>query len=219
MRPFLEKVEGGITVVDLCSNLGGMMILLACLGLLARSAGPADARHAAASGTKPIDFPLTNMPAKNVVVLCLRHGRLYDLMEMERRAVTALARRAQTGAPVRGVQFSGHGVEVTAELLPTAEGFDFTYTLDPGGGIPLADSRGVRDTLLRLRQEYPAGKFFVDVWVWPEDECFRAARSILEWLHAAGIEAGWSPRSEGVYEGIAYTIGEGAEDYRSFTSQ
>jgi hypothetical protein len=213
--------ENGITVVDLCSNLGGMMILLACLGLAVHSPTPSDSRPNPVNGMKPIDFPLTNVPAKRPIVLCLRFGCLYDLMDAEKAAMQAIAAKAHSGTAVQGVRLTKNGVRIAVDVLSTAEGFFLDYTLVPDAGIPLADQQRVCDKLIRLQERFPPHESFFDLWVWPDSGCYQAARDILSWLHTAGFEAGWSPQpaDDDPSTSVAYYLGEGTATCRSFTSQ
>lgn len=216
-----DSVDLGV-LVDIISNVAGMMILLACISLLTQDQRTEPARPV--ERVKPISFPLAYLPDKRSVTLCLVHGALYELPEIQ--LLDAVLARTAKGESVEWLELEHEGVVGRIEVTNTATGYRFLYRTLPGKGLPLADVRGVTRKLDDLVSRYPPDRFFLVFHSWPEE--FAPFRDVREYLHAKGVEVGWNPRREppavssrvrGDHFDVAYSIGEYDERLTSIKAQ
>ena len=177
-------------LVDIISNVAGMMILMACIAVVVRSK-TTDSEAAATASRKPISYPMSYIPEKRSLTLCMKYGRLYELPEKE--ALTEISERAAKGTPVQWIQLHRSGVEAIVETTSTLTGFRFTYILYPDGGLPLADKGAVADAMRGIMRRYPPDQFFYDIHTWPD--CFDAFRDLRQFIQERGGEVGWSPHA------------------------
>jgi hypothetical protein len=202
-------------LVDIISNVAGMMILLACVAMLVSQRGaPGGDRRPAA---KPINYPLAYLPDKRSDTFCLRHGKLYQLPEKE--LLTELTKQAASGKAVGWAELTKDGVKSRIEVVPTATGFRFYYSLLPEGGIPLNNKAKLIEVMNEAIKLNPPDKFFFVFHVWPEH--FAEFRDLREYLLERGVEVGWSPRntaSNRDYD-LVYAIGEYNENLSSIKAQ
>lgn len=214
MRRFLSNVDFSV-LVDIISNVAGMMILLACLALIFRQeAGPGQKAEELA---KPISFPLAYIPDKRSVTICLKDGKLYDLPEDT--LLHKISEEVQSGEPIEYIELADQGVQARLQLAPTATGYRFLFKLQPDGGIPLSDPSQITKTLRDLLAKYPSDTFFYVIHSWPDE--MENYREIREFLHEEGVEVGWMPRSRddrGSYD-IVYSIGEYDPNLTSIKAQ
>ncbi len=202
-------------LVDILSNMAGMMILLACMALLIRQ--DTSSGEAIKAAAKPISFPLAYIPDKRSITLCLRYGQLYTLPEGD--VLQAITEQARGGEPVQYIDLEKDGVEIRAVVTPTATGFRFMYRIKEEGGIPLRDARRVAATLKELLSAHPTERFFVVVHTWPDS--VDRFRDIREFLHEGGMEVGWMPHADGDPDryDIVYSIGEYDQGLSSIKAQ
>lgn len=202
-------------LIDVISNMAGMMILLACVAVVLReqtSTGSV-ARH---SATKSISFPLAYVPNKRSLTLAIKDQRLYELPERE--LVEAVAEKTRRGQTVDWLRLHKNGVDAIIALTPTITGFRFQYKLLPGGGVPLNSSDEIVAKLDQLVRQFPPDRFFFTIHSWPES--MRTFREIREYLLESGVEVGWTPRSNDP-DGfdIVYSMGEYSEDLTTIRAQ
>jgi hypothetical protein len=175
-------------LVDIISNVAGMMIMLACVALLVQQK---DIEPVEDQKAKPISFPLAYVPVKRSLTLCIKYGNFYQLPEEQ--LLRAVAARTSKGETVGELSLVHRGVEGRIALTPTTTGFSFRFRLLPSGGLPAVDSLRMAETLDRLLERFPPDRFFYVIQVWPEDDGFRRFREVREYLHERGVEVGWTP--------------------------
>lgn len=205
-----QKTEIDLSaLVDIISNVAGMMILMACIAVVVRSK-TTDSEAAATASRKPISYPMSYIPEKRSLTLCMKYGRLYELPEKE--ALTEISERAAKGTPVQWIQLHRSGVEAIVETTSTLTGFRFTYILYPDGGLPLADKGAVADAMRGIMRRYPPDQFFYDIHTWPD--CFDAFRDLRQFIQERGGEVGWSPHAHESDFDVSYSVRE-YNDYMS----
>lgn len=202
-------------LVDIVSNIAGMMILLACISLKMKTETPVDT--ATNQSVKSLSFPLAYLPHKRSVTICLKNGQLYELPDekMLQNVVAAVA----DGTPITELTVEDGGVEGTIGVTPTATGYRFEYNLKETGGLPLGDTVAVTNRLDQLIKRFPPSNYFYVFNTWPDE--FESFREIREYLHDHEVEVGWMPRDpqfSGPYD-IAYSIGEYSEGLSSIKAQ
>jgi hypothetical protein len=201
-------------LVDIISNMGGMMIMFACMAVLMQH--NKEGQQPQATTAKPIAFPMPYIPEKSSFTLCLRHGKCYKLPQEQ--LLKAVAEHSKTGKILETLDLTEGGVWGEIQLAPLFTGFRFSYRLLPDGGVPVKNvvelTRFLDETVARL----PKDRFFISLRAWPED--FAALREVREYLLAMGYEVGWSPgfTDEGGID-IAYAIGDYDENLTSIKAQ
>ncbi len=202
-------------LVDIISNVAGMMILLACVAIIVKhrdqSASLTESRP-----TKPISFPLAYIPDKHSLTIGLKYGKLYELPERE--LLDAVANKTTSGESVQWLDIEKAGVSAKIELTPTATGFRFQYKFNPDGGIALDEARETVETLDRIMERFPPAEFFYVFHAWPE--CFNRFRDVREYLLESGVEVGWVPRLDDPesYD-VVYSMGEYDDDLTTIKAQ
>ncbi|HCN07770.1 MAG TPA: hypothetical protein DIT01_07530 [Lentisphaeria bacterium] len=197
-----QKTEIDLSaLVDIISNVAGMMILMACIAVVVRSK-TTDSEAAATASRKPISYPMSYIPKKRSLTLCMKYDRLYELPEKE--ALTEISERAAKGMPVQWIQLHRSGVEAIVETTSTLTGFRFTYILHPDGGLPLADKGAVADAMRGIMRRYPPDQFFYDIHTWPD--CFDAFRDLRQFIQERGGEVGWSPHAHDRAFDVSYAF-------------
>lgn len=219
MRRLIASVDLGV-LVDIISNVAGMMILLACVALLVQRQDAATPHGRLAA--KPISYPLTYLPEKRSITYCLKNRKFYRLPETQ--LLEEVTERTRTGKPVMWVELAKDGVYGRIHVTPTATGFRFQFRTNQDGGIPLTDATELTKALDEEVEKYPPDKFFYVFHVWPD--AFADFREIREFLLQRRVEVGWMPRS---YErpdpgepppfDITYAIGMYDEHYTSIKAQ
>lgn len=208
-------------LVDIISNVAGMMILLACMAVMVRQQDAPAANDD--SGAKPIAFPASYLPGKRSLPLCLKWGQFYELPE--RDLLEAMAEKASKGKPVAWVSVPGDDVDGRLDLTPTITGFRFSYRLNPRGGIPLRDTARLVERLEEIIRKRPPENFFYVIHTWPE--CFEQFRDVRAFLHDRGVEVGWNthlhqppdePGGEPPMD-VVYSMGEYSENLSSIKAQ
>lgn len=207
-------------LVDIISNIAGMMILLACVALFVRqkSDSPTSLKEISA---KPISFPLAYIPNKRSLTLCLRYGNLYELPEKE--LLESVSDKTVNHETVKWLTLSKNGVDASIEVTPTFTGFRFEYKLDEKGGTSLNSPQNTVEALDRIIKEFPPEKFFYVFHTWPEN--FAEFREIREYLLESGVEVGWASRSNDEESqdqdapDIAYSMGEYDENLTTIKAQ
>ncbi len=209
------SVDVGV-LVDILSNVAGMMILLACVALLVKQSPRPPARGNQPSA-KPIAYPLAYLPNKRPVTFCLKFGRFYELPE--RALLDEVIARARQGQPIASLELDHQGVHAAIAVAPTATGYSFLYRLDPAGGLPLSDKRRLRATLDRLVAQFPPERFFFMLNVWPDG--FAEFRDVREYLLEKKVEVGWAPRDDRDDDGVdlVYAVGLYDENFTSIKAQ
>ncbi len=207
-------------LVDIISNVAGMMILLACVAILVRQQDTTDL--VAMTAAKPISFPFPYIPDKRSLTLCLKGERLYQLPEKE--ALEEISRKTEKGETVQWIDLVKNGVEARVELTPTFTGFRFQYRILPEGGVDLRNKKLLVTTLESILEEYPAEKFFYSFHTWPDS--FEEFREIREFLHEKGIEVGWElhpdlpgDAPQGTRYDVIYSVGEYDEKLTTIKAQ
>ncbi len=202
-------------LIDIISNMAGMMILLACVAVLVNRNVIRETTDDAVS-VKSISFPLAYVPEKRSLTLCLKYDRLYTLPE--RALLTAVTERAKAGEPVQSLRLTENGVDSEIVLTPTLTGFRFQYKLLPDGGLALGAADQTVEILDTIVAEFPADRYFFVFHTWPE--CFPEFRDIREYLFERGVEVGWSPRTDDPesYD-IVYSMGEYDETLSTIKAQ
>ena len=199
-----QKTEIDLSaLVDIISNVAGMMILMACIAVVVRSK-TTDPEAAATASRKPISYPMSYIPEKRSLTLCMKYDRLYELPEKE--ALTEISERAAKGTPVQWIQLHRSGVEAIVETTSTLTGFSFTYILHPDGGLPLVDKGVVADAMRGIMRRYPPDQFFYDIHTWPD--CFDAFRDLRQFIQERGGEVGWSPHTHDGDSDVSYSVRE-----------
>jgi hypothetical protein len=210
------KIDIGV-LVDIISNVAGMMILLACVAIMIKH--KEEDGEAQRKTAKPISFPLAYIPEKRSLTVCLKYQRLYRLPE--EAALEAISKQASTGKPVRSVDIVEAGVNSMVQITPTWTGYRFHYRMLRDGGTPLSNKAKVVKDLDKLIEDYPPDKFFYVFHAWPD--CFSDLAEIREYLHERGVEVGWQPRvdepSAGDGYDIVYSMGEYDESLTSIKAQ
>ena len=207
-------------LVDIISNIAGMMILLACVSLFIRQKMVSPASPSEISA-KPISFPLAYIPNKRSLTLCLKNGNLYELPEKD--LLEAVSKKTINHETVEWLTLSKNGVDATIELTPTLTGFRFKYLLKENGGIPLDEPQKTVEALDRMKKEFPPNRFFYVFHTWPEN--FTEFHEIREYLLESGIEVGWMPRTDDPdtdgsrSPDIAYSMGEYDENLSTIKAQ
>ena len=207
-------------LVDIISNIAGMMILLACVALFVHQKldSPTSLQDISA---KPISFPLAYIPKKRSLTLCLRYGNLYELPEKE--LLESVSEKTVGHETVKWLTLSKNGVDAAIEVTPTFTGFRFEYKLNKKGGIPLNSPSKTVEALDRIIEEFPPDKFFYVFHTWPEN--FGEFREIREYLLENGVEVGWAARSNDTETtdhhapDIAYSMGEYDENLTTIKAQ
>ena len=199
-----QKTEIDLSaLVDIISNVAGMMILMACIAVVVRSK-TTDSEAAATASRKPISYPMSYIPEKRSLTLCMKYERLYELPEKE--ALTEISERAAKGTPAQWIQLHRKGVDAIVETTATLTGFRFTYILHPDGGLPLVDKGVVADAMRGIMRRYPPDQFFYDIHTWPD--CFDAFRDLRQFIQERGGEVGWSPHAHDGDSDVSYSVRE-----------
>ena len=213
--PIFDKVDLS-ALVDIISNIAGMMILLACVALFIQHNIDSDSEAAQKSNSKPISFPLSYIPEKRSITLCLKYGNLYELPEKE--LLESIKRQTEEGNPIQWLNLSKNGVDAVIALTPTYTGFRFQYKLNERGGTQLRSSQDIVSILDQMIERFPPNKFFYVFHTWPEN--FAEFREIREYLLESEVEVGWEPRShENEPYDIAYSMGEYNENLTTIKAQ
>ncbi len=212
-----EKLRIDLAVlVDIISNIAGMMILFACFALLAKVDKSNEPPTPVA---KPINFPLAYLPIKkSSVTIVLKHGRLYRLPADA--LLQQVQQRAAKGEVVQHLELEQDGVLGRIELTQAALGFRFKYSMLPAGGVPLRSALKVKEVLDELVAAYPAERYFIMVHVWPDE--FESFRNIREYLNEKQMEVGWHPRitrSPNEIWDVTLAVGEYSEGFTSIKAQ
>ena len=210
-------------LVDIISNVAGMMILLACISLMIRQR--ADTTEGAAEDeirAKPINFPLAYIPNKRSVTLCVKYQRIYQLPEKE--LLEEVAKKTAKGEPIDELEINTKDCIAKIQFVSTLTGYRFTYFLKPDGGIPVNAHSKVLKMLTDILAASPPSRCFYTFHVWPD--AFARFREIREYLHEQQAEVGWSPRVYPVAEtadmmpyDVSYSIGEYDEALTSIKAQ
>ncbi|MCH2175668.1 MAG: hypothetical protein MK193_08065 [Lentisphaeria bacterium] len=173
-------------LVDVISNIAGMMVLFACIMLWQ------DVKEDEVHGelAKPIKYPLAYVSNKKSVILAVKNGYLYQMPSQE-LLDAAMAESADNGA-FRNLKISVNGME--AQLTPSARqlGYEFRYKLSAPSDTPVSDKLALHKKLNALMQKYDAKEYYFNMYSWPQDH--RAVRLIRDFLTDNGYEVGWSPR-------------------------
>lgn len=208
-------------LVDIISNVAGMMILLACVSIMIRQKHKQKSRTADRP-CKAIDFPLSYIPQKRSLVLCLKNGQLYELPELA--LLQEISHRTETGKTIQSLSLTEKGVEARLELTPTLTGFRFQYRLLKKGGLPIANKVKLAATLDKIISRYPPKDFFYVIHTWPKE--FAAFREIRKFLLERGLEVGWQPHPPPLRKtnpanswDVEYAMGEYADDLSSIKAQ
>ena len=209
---YKDEVDFSV-LVDIISNVAGMMIMMACFALLIHEEDIADEPEDRA---KPIAFPLAYIPNKQSITLALKHNQLYVMPQEQ--LLRAVVERTQRGETVDSLQLQHNGVDATLEVTPTMTGFRFQYKMMEAGGVPVNDTLALTRRLRELVKRFPGDRFFYTVHVWPED--FQALRDVREFLLEQQIEVGWSPEiHRDVPFDMVFAIGEYSERMSSIKAQ
>jgi hypothetical protein len=210
-----QKTEIDLSaLVDIISNVAGMMILMACIAVVVRSK-TMDSEAPATAPRKPISYPMSYISEKRSLTLCMKYDRLYELPEKE--ALTEISERAAKGTPVQWIQLHRNGVEAIVETTPTLTGFRFSYILYPEGGLSLADKGEVADAMRGIMRRYPPDQFFYDIHTWPD--CFSAFRDLRQFIQERGGEVGWNPHADDREVDVSYSVREYNEDMSTIKAQ
>jgi hypothetical protein len=209
---YKDEVDFSV-LVDIISNVAGMMIMMACFAMLIRDE---DVMENEEPRAKPIAFPLAYIPNKQSITLALKHGQLYVMPQEQ--LLRAVVERTQNGGTIDSLQLSDGGVEATLALTPTMTGFRFQYKLLERGGVPVNDTLALTRRLRELVKRFPGEQFFYTIYVWPED--FQALRDVREFLLEQQIEVGWSPEihRDAPFD-MVFAIGEYSERMSSIKAQ
>lgn len=200
-------------LVDIISNMGGMMIMFACIAVMLENQLQEDGEPARA---KPIAYPLPYLPEKSSVTICLRHGRCYELPQ--RQLLEGVVRESEKGVLVESLKLEHGGVRGEVEVARLYTGFRFHYALLPDGGVPVDRVVELTTFLNNTLSNYPKDRYFVSLRAWPED--FRALRDVREFLLEQGYEVGWSPGfTDTAGIDISYAIGDYDENLTSIKAQ
>ena len=109
-------------LVDIISNVAGMMILLACVAIVINQ--NVDVTDEIKVNTyKSISFPLAYVPDKRSVTLCLKYGHLYTLPEKE--LLEEISKLTARGVATDSLVLNKNGVNAVIELTPTLTGYRF----------------------------------------------------------------------------------------------
>ena len=207
-------------LVDIISNIAGMMILLACVAMFIRQKMTPSTLRADISA-KPISFPLAYIPNKRSLTLCLKYGNLYELPEKE--LLESVSNKTVNHEPVQWLTLSKNGVDATITLTPTYTGFRFEYKLNENGGTSLDEPQETVEVLNQIIERFPPDRFFYVFHTWPEN--FSEFRDIREYLLESGVEVGWLPRPNDLLTedktspDIAYSMGEYDENLTTIKAQ
>ncbi len=207
-------------LVDIISNIAGMISLLACVAMFIRQK-MAPSTTATEISAKPISFPLAYIPNKRSLTLCLKYGNLYELPEKE--LLETISDKTVNNEAVQWLTLTQNGVDGTIELTPTNTGFRFEYRLKENGGVPLNEPRKTVDALDQIIDNFPPDRFFYVFHTWPEN--FSEFRDIREYLLENSVEVGWIPRSSNLpgkddeSPDIAYSMGEYDKDLTTIKAQ
>lgn len=207
-------------LVDVLSNMAGMMVLMACVALLVRDAGTPGQRERDA---KPINYPMAYLPIeKRPVAFCIKYGRFYELPE--EALLAKITEGAADGEPVEWVELTKDGVFGRIDVTDTATGFKFQFKLleDQQGGTPVNDQVALAKRLDGIVATFPPDRFFYVIHTW--DDAHAPFREIREYLLEQGVEVGWSPHA---YEfdyrfsqyDVVYAIGQYSKDFSSIKAQ
>ena len=212
-QPF-SKIDFS-ALVDIISNVAGMMILLACVAIVINQ--NADVTDEIKVNTyKSISFPLAYVPDKRSVTLCLKYKRLYTLPEKE--LLEEISKLTARGDTTESLILNKNGVNAVIELTPTLTGYRFRYKLDQHGGSDLRIPRSTVTLLKDLLKDFPPHRFFYVLHTWPDS--FPEFRKIREYLMENGAEVGWVPRTYDPHSfDVMYSIGEYDENLTTIKAQ
>jgi hypothetical protein len=202
-------------LVDIISNVAGMMILMACMAIVVRAMHKDDATQAAATTIKPISYPMSYISEKRSMTLCLKYNRMFQLPEKE--ALIAISERTRKGEAVEQIVINKDGVEARVEMVPTFTGLRFSYVLRADGGMDMSNKGKVAAAVLDIMKVYPPDRFFYDIHTWPE--CFDDFRELREFIHDHGGEVGWRAHYQYDAVDISYSVGEYSEYLSSIKAQ
>ena len=178
-------------LVDIISNVAGMMIIFACAALIIKVAPVETGDDGQAY--KPIHFPLSYLPrTKTSTTIIVKNGRLYRVPARE--LLARLRERTEKGEHVSALELEKYGVRGRIELTRTGLGFIFKYSASPDGGVPLHAPGKLKAALDQLMDDFPRERFFVMAHVWPQD--FEGFRAVRAYLHEHDVEVGWYPQFE-----------------------
>lgn len=210
----MYKDEVDLSVlVDIISNVAGMMIMMACFAMLIRDEEVTEREETRA---KPIAFPLAYIPNKQSVTMALKNGQFYVMPQEQ--MLRAVVERTKDGGTVETLKLEHDGVEATLGVTPTLTGFRFQYKMLEAGGVPVTDTLALTRKLRELVARFPGERFFYTIHAWPEE--FEALRDVREFFLENQIEVGWSPEThrEAPYD-MVFAIGEYSERMSSIKAQ
>ena len=177
------------TLVDILSNAAGMMVLLACIALLTQRVGVSETGEQRPRA-KPISFPLTYIPDKRPITLCLKNGHLYEMPD-KAAMEEAIAEINRRGGPIETIDVSSPDVDATIRATDTMTGYEFIFNMRPDGGFPLnGPPDALKARLNAVLATYPPSEYFIRLYVWQDS--FGYLATIREYLLAQGTEVGWS---------------------------
>ncbi len=202
-------------LVDIISNVAGMMILLACVAIIVHN--NTDARTGIIKKTnKSISFPLAYIPEKRSLTICLKYDKMYMLPEED--LLESITKEIKKGDVIESLNLKKDGVNAVIELTPTFTGYRFKFKLDKNGGAKLDESYKTVEFLDTILQRFPPKRFFYVFHTWPE--CFTEFREVREYLLESGAEVGWVPRTDDSKSfDVIYSIGEYDENLTTIKAQ
>ncbi|MFT5129963.1 MAG: hypothetical protein ACI8W8_003592 [Rhodothermales bacterium] len=209
---YKDEVDFSV-LVDIISNVAGMMIMMACFAMLIREEEVLDNEEVRA---KPIAFPLAYIPNKQSVTMAVKNGQFYVMPQEQ--LLRAVVEKTEGGGTVETLELNHDGVQATLGVTPTLTGFRFQYKLLPEGGVPVTDTLALTRKLRELVKRFPGERFFYTIHAWPED--FAALRDVREFFLEQQVEVGWSPEEhrEAQYD-MVFAIGEYSERMSSIKAQ
>jgi hypothetical protein len=183
-------------LTDIVSNLlGGMVILTACVGLVAavRSsplspAGSASARREAAM-TVTVTWPKAT--TKNAVFASAEDGRfqVLDLTPMY-----TLLLKDPYPRRLKPVDVDEPGAAIRFYPI-TNDAYCFRFQPRSGAGEPLGLVRSPGSAWQQARKRFPGNRFTFFFWVTPDS--FDAFREVREDLRQDGVDVDWKPVAPG----------------------
>ncbi len=202
-------------LVDIISNVAGMMILLACVAIIVNY--KTDNKIGIAQKTsKSISFPLAYIPEKRSLTICLKYDKIYMLPEQA--LLESITKEIKKGDVIESLSLKKDGVNAVIELTPTFTGYRFKFKLDKDGGAKLNESYKTVEFLDKIIQKFPPKRFFYVFHTW--SECFTEFREVREYLFENGAEVGWVPRTDDPKSfDIIYSIGEYDENLTTIKAQ
>lgn len=202
-------------LVDIISNVAGMMILLACVAIIVNYRS--DNRIGIVKNTnKSISFPLAYVPEKRSLTICLKYDKIYMLPEQD--LIESITQEIKKGDVIESLSLKKNGVNAAIELTPTFTGYRFKFKLQRNGGAKLNESHKTVEILDEIIKKFPPKRFFYVFHTWPE--CFTEFREVREYLLENGAEVGWVPRTDDPKTfDVIYSIGEYDENLTTIKAQ